>query len=116
MMWRVIVAVLVLTGCEATLESQARDTFSDAFVCTPERVDVASARKVVDDVSYAVVLVEGCGRRVKYVCASDWTIGCVSPKRARGSPTSTSPGTSFPPTLVDQTPLPPPPTHEEEGE
>jgi len=107
-----------IIGCEATFESQARDAFSGGFACTPERVTVSPTRKVVDDVSYAVVQVEGCGRQAKYVCASDWTIGCVPPKRtARGSPpASASPGTSFPPTLVDQSPPPVPPSHEEEGE
>jgi hypothetical protein len=77
---------LLLTGCEATFESQARDAFSDAFGCQPTQVVVGEASKPDQgDVSYAAVRTEGCGHRETYVCASDWTIGC-HPKRVGAQP------------------------------
>jgi hypothetical protein len=102
----------LVTSCAATAESNARDAFSEAFACPAERVVATPTTQPTSDASYVVVRVEGCGQRRTYACTSDWSVACARPNEVapRTEHTANSaPGTSFPPTLVDQAPPPPPP-------
>ncbi len=100
---------VALIACEAApLQWQSKATFAAAYGCDAKRV---VATKTGTHASYDVFDVRGCGQRQIYVCATD--VGCVRPEAV---PAGAGPAFTLPPTLVDQSPPPALPSHEEEGE
>ena len=99
--WVLVAMAIALVGCEAApLSAQSTALFAMTSRCDPADV-TATQEPHRAGASYERFDVRGCGRRQLYVCATD--VGCMRPEEVPQDP-SGGPGTTFPPTLVDQAP------------